>query len=154
MFEFVYEMKAIRGWRLGRTSHMPGARHRARTEKPVWIIAVVSLIIMFVIGAYMFPHHSKAACYMLSSKGCKGLTDWLPTSPRKFSYDEITARVVTREVLSSPLVIKKSSKIAFMFLTPGTLPFEKLWDLFFRVNYISSPHVVLDVSYGTYDKKC
>ncbi|WZZ70009.1 hypothetical protein YC2023_081379 [Brassica napus] len=125
-------MKAIRGWRLGRTSHMPGAHHRARTEKPVWIIAVVSLIIMFVIGAYMFPHHSKAACYMLSSKGCKGLTDWLPTSPRKFSYDEITARVVTREVLSSPLVIKKSSKIAFMFLTPGTLPFEKLWDLFFR----------------------
>lgn len=154
MFEFVYEMKAIRGWRLGRTSHMPGAHHRARTEKPVWIIAVVSLIIMFVIGAYMFPHHSKAACYMLSSKGCKGLTDWLPTSPRKFSYDEITARVVTREVLSSPLVIKKTSKIAFMFLTPGTLPFEKLWDLFFRVNYISSPHVVLDVSYGTYDKKC
>ncbi|CAN7047716.1 hypothetical protein IGI04_025942 [Brassica rapa subsp. trilocularis] len=125
-------MKAIRGWRLGRTSHMPGARHRARTEKPVWIIAVVSLIIMFVIGAYMFPHHSKAACYMLSSKGCKGFTDWLPTSPREFSYDEITARVVTREVLSSPRVIKKTSKIAFMFLTPGTLPFEKLWDLFFR----------------------
>ncbi|CAG7900544.1 unnamed protein product [Brassica rapa] len=125
-------MKAIRGWRLGRTSHMPGARHRARTEKPVWIIAVVSLIIMFVIGAYMFPHHSKAACYMLSSKGCKGFTDWLPTSPREFSYDEITARVVTREVLSSPRVIKKTSKIAFMFLTPGILPFEKLWDLFFR----------------------
>ena len=137
-FEFVYEMKAIRGWRLGRTSHMPGARHRARTEKPVWIIAVVSLIIMFVIGAYMFPHHSKAACYMLSSKGCKGFTDWLPTSPREFPYDEITARVVTREVLSSPRVIKKTSKIAFMFLTPGILPFEKLWDLFFRVNYISS----------------
>ncbi|KAL0702855.1 hypothetical protein Bca4012_058977 [Brassica carinata] len=126
-------MKAIRGWRLGRTSYMSGARHRARTEKSVWIIAVVSLIIMFVIGAYMFPHHSKAACYMLSSKGCTGLTDWLPTSSKEFSYDEITARVVIREVLSSPRVIKRTSKIAFMFLTPGTLPFEKLWDLFFRV---------------------
>ncbi|ESQ47495.1 hypothetical protein EUTSA_v10022311mg, partial [Eutrema salsugineum] len=33
---------------------------------------------------------------------------------------------------TSPRVIKKSSKIAFMFLTPGTLPFEKLWDLFFQ----------------------
>uniref|UniRef100_A0A1J3E2W9 Core-2/I-branching beta-1,6-N-acetylglucosaminyltransferase family protein n=1 Tax=Noccaea caerulescens TaxID=107243 RepID=A0A1J3E2W9_NOCCA len=128
-------MKAIKGWRLGRTNYMqslPGARHRSLTRKPVWIIAVVSLITMFVIGAYMFPHHSKAACYMFSSRGCKGITDWLPPSPREFSDDEIAARVVIREILSSPRVIKKTSKIAFMFLTPGTLPFEKLWDLFFQ----------------------
>jgi hypothetical protein len=126
-------MKAIKGWRLGKINYMqslPGARHRAPTRKPIWIIAVLSLIAMFVIGAYMFPHHSKAACYMFSSKGCKGLTDWLPPSLREYSDDEIAARVVISEILSSPRVIKKSSKIAFMFLTPGTLPFEKLWDLF------------------------
>lgn len=133
-------MKAVKGWRLCGTSYtqsLPGARHRAphptTTRKPVWIMAVVSLITMFAIGAYVFPHHRRAACYMLSSKGCKGLTDWLPPSPREFSDDEISARVVIREILSSPRVIKKTSKIAFMFLTPGTLPFEKLWDLFFQV---------------------
>lgn len=135
-------MKAVKGWRLCGTSYMqslPGARHRAPpTRKPLWIVAVVSLITMFVIGAYVFPHHRRAACYMFSSKGCKGLTDWLPPSPRELSDDEIAARVVIREILSSPRVIKKTSKIAFMFLTPGTLPFEKLWDLFFQVTFISS----------------
>ncbi|CAN7025787.1 unnamed protein product [Brassica oleracea var. botrytis] len=129
-------MKAVKGWLLGRTSYtqsLPGARHhRSPTKKPVWIIAVVSLITMFVIGAYMFPHHRNSACYMFSSNGCKALTDWLPPSPREFSDDEIAARVVISEMLSSPRVIKKTSKIAFMFLTPGTLPFEKLWDLFFE----------------------
>ena len=116
---------------------LPGARHHrapTTTRKPVWIImAVVSLITMFVIGGYVFPHHRRAACYLFSSKGCKGLTDWLPPSPRELSDDEVAARVVIREILSSPRVIKKTSKIAFMFLTPGTLPFEKLWDLFFQV---------------------
>jgi hypothetical protein len=148
-------MKAIKGWRLGKINYMqslPGARHRAPTRKPIWIIAVLSLIAMFVIGAYMFPHHSKAACYMFSSKGCKGLTDWLPPSLREYSDDEIAARVVISEILSSPRVIKKSSKIAFMFLTPGTLPFEKLWDLFFQVYFISSQllfpaSIVLEVSF-------
>ncbi|CAG7902178.1 unnamed protein product [Brassica rapa] len=132
-------MKAVKGWRLCGTSYMqslPGARHHrapTTTRKPVWIImAVVSLITMFVIGGYVFPHHRRAACYMFSSKGCKGLTDWLPPSPRELSDDEVAARVVIREILSSPRVIKKTSKIAFMFLTPGTLPFEKLWDLFFQ----------------------
>lgn len=136
-------MKAIKGWRLGKINYMqslPGARHRALTRKSIWIIAVFSLITMLVIGAYMFPHRSRAACYMFSSRGCKGLTDWLPPSVREFSDDEIASRVVIREILNSPRVIKKSSKIAFMFLTPGTLPFEKLWDLFFQVDFISSLH--------------
>ena len=128
---------------------LPGARHHRvplTTRKPVWIMAVVSLITMFVIGGYVFPHHRRAACYMFSSKGCKGLTDWLPPSPRELSDDEIAARVVIREILSSPRVIKKTSKIAFMFLTPGTLPFEKLWDLFFEVKTSSTVSYVLLLS--------
>lgn len=75
---------------------------------------------------------------MISSRGCKALADWLPPSLREYSDDEIAARVVIREILNSPPVIRKNSKIAFMFLTPGTLPFERLWDRFFQVNFSSS----------------
>ncbi|VVB11066.1 unnamed protein product [Arabis nemorensis] len=128
-------MKAVKRWSLGNLGDMatlPGARYRAPARRRVWIIMVLSLISMFFIIAYMYPHHSKRACYMISSRGCKALADWLPPSLREYSDDEIAARVVIREILSSPPVITRNSKIAFMFLTPGTLPFERLWDRFFQ----------------------
>ncbi|EOA18758.1 hypothetical protein CARUB_v10007364mg [Capsella rubella] len=130
-------MKAVKRWSVGNlgdmASSLPGARHRAPpARRRVWIIMVLSLISLFFIVAYMYPHHSKRACYMISSRGCKALADWLPPSLREYSDDEIAARVVISEILSSPPVIRKNSKIAFMFLTPGTLPFEKLWDRFFQ----------------------
>jgi hypothetical protein len=130
-------MKAVKRWSIGNLADipvsLPGARYRAPPpgRRRVWIIMVLSLITMFFIMAYMYPHHSKRACYMISSRGCKALADWLPPSLREYSDDEIAARVVIREILSSPPVIRKNSKIAFMFLTPGTLPFERLWDRFF-----------------------
>ncbi|ESQ54224.1 hypothetical protein EUTSA_v10025381mg [Eutrema salsugineum] len=128
-------MKGAKRWSLGNLRDMaslPGARHRALTRRRVWIIMVLSLISMFAIVAYMYPHHSKRACYMISSRGCKALADWLPPSLREYSDDEIAARVVIREILSYPPVIRKNSKVAFMFLTPGTLPFERLWNRFFQ----------------------
>ncbi|CAN8229990.1 unnamed protein product [Cochlearia groenlandica] len=128
-------MKAAKRWSLNNLRDMaslPVSRHRAPARRRVWIIMVVSLMSMFLLIAYMYPHHSKAACYMISSRGCKALSDWLPPSLREYTDDEIAARVVIREILSSPPVIRKSSKIAFMFLTPGTLPFERLWDRFFQ----------------------
>lgn len=135
-------MKAVKRWSVGNLGDMaslPVARHRAPpARRRVWIIMVLSLISMFFIIAYMYPHHSKRACYMISSRGCKALADWLPPSLREYSDDEIAARVVIREILNSPPVIRKNSKIAFMFLTPGTLPFERLWDRFFQVNFSSS----------------
>ncbi|KAL1210582.1 Glycosyltransferase BC10 [Cardamine amara subsp. amara] len=129
-------MKAVKRWSVGNLRDMaslPGARHRAPpARRRVWIIMVLSLISIFFIFTYMYPHHSKRACYMISSRGCKALADWLPPSLREFSDEEIAARVVIREILSNPPVIRKNSKIAFMFLTPGTLPFERLWDRFFQ----------------------
>ncbi|XP_010433033.1 PREDICTED: uncharacterized protein LOC104717196 [Camelina sativa] len=130
-------MKAVKRWSVGNLTDMaslPGTRYRAPPgRRRVWIIMVLSLISMFFIVAYMYPHHSKRACnYMISSRGCKALADWLPPSLREYTDDEIAARVVIRDILSSPPVIRKNSKIAFMFLTPGTLPFERLWDRFFQ----------------------
>ncbi|KAF2577206.1 hypothetical protein F2Q68_00006672, partial [Brassica cretica] len=137
------EMKAAKRWSLGNlrdmASSLPGPRHRApspsRRRARVYIIMALSLIAFFAVIAYMYPHHSKRACYMISSRGCKALADWLPPSLREYSDDEIAARVVISEILSNPPVIRKDSKIAFMFLTPGALPFERLWDRFFQIAF-------------------
>ncbi|CAF2030148.1 unnamed protein product [Brassica oleracea] len=132
-------MKAAKRWSVGNLASLPGARHRVPARRRLWIIMSLSLIIMtlslitmLAIMAYMYPHHSKRACYMISSRGCKALADWLPPSLREYSDDEIAARVVIREIMSNAPVIRRDSKIAFMFLTPGTLPFERLWDRFFQ----------------------
>ena len=47
--------------------------------------------------------------------------------------DETVSEVVVREILKTPPLQSKNPKIAFMFLTPGTLPFEELWENFFQV---------------------
>uniref|UniRef100_A0A1J3JPH7 Glycosyltransferase BC10 n=1 Tax=Noccaea caerulescens TaxID=107243 RepID=A0A1J3JPH7_NOCCA len=130
-------MKGGKRWslcsNLRETAYLPGGRYRAPTRRRVWmIIMAISVITMFALVAYMYPHHSKRACYMISSRGCKALADWIPPALREFSDDEIASRLVIREILSNPPVIRKNSKIAFMFLTPGTLPFERLWDRFFQ----------------------
>ncbi|KAM0985854.1 hypothetical protein ACFX13_013299 [Malus domestica] len=120
-------------WRLGMGDMqiLPGARHRPPLKRPVWIIVLVSLVSIFVICAFLYPPQSNAACYIFSSRGCKAISDWLPPAPaRQFTDDEIASRVVIRDILSAPPIQSKNPKIAFMFLTPSALPFEKLWDKF------------------------
>lgn len=110
--------------------------HRQRTHlrKPTWILFLVSLVSMFLICAYIYPPKNPAACYVLfTTSGCKGLSNWLPPAPaREFTDDEIASRVVIRDILRKPQIESKNPKVAFMFLTPGPLPFEKLWDMFFQ----------------------
>lgn len=109
-----------------------GARHRPPLKRPIWIIVLVSLVSVLLIGAYIYPP-SYAACYVFSSRGCKVFTDWLPpVIVREYSDEEIAAHVVIQDILNRPPVQSENSKIAFMFLSPGSLPFEKLWDKFFH----------------------
>lgn len=125
-------------WRLGMGDMqiVPGARHRPPLKRPLWIIVLVSLVSIFVICAFLYPPQSSAACYIFSSRGCKAITDWLPPAPaREYTDAEIASRVVIREILSAPPIQSKNPKIAFMFLTPSALPFEKLWDKFFHVRF-------------------
>ncbi|XVE71876.1 hypothetical protein DITRI_Ditri10aG0186900 [Diplodiscus trichospermus] len=128
-------MKVAKAWRLGSMVDLqilPGSRHRPAVKRPIWIIFLVSLVSLFLICAYIYPPHGGTACYVFSSRGCKALADWLPPAPaRELTDEEIAARVVFREILNTPPQ-SKNSKIAFMFLTPSSLPFEKLWDMFFR----------------------
>ncbi|KAI8015580.1 Glycosyltransferase BC10 [Camellia lanceoleosa] len=128
-------MKTGQAWRLSMKDmqmlHAP--RHRAQLRKPTWIIVLVSLVSVFLICAYVYPPQSSAACYVFSSNGCKGFSHWLPPAPtREFTDDEIASHVVINDILRMPPVQSNNPKIAFLFLTPGSLPFEKLWDMFFH----------------------
>ncbi|XP_077216363.1 glycosyltransferase BC10-like [Tasmannia lanceolata] len=124
-------MKIPKAWRLG-ISDMQVPRHRPPSKRPLWIIVLVSLVCVSLIGAYVYPPRHYPACYFFATSGCSPFTQWLPPTPaRVFTDEEIAARVVFRDILNTPSLHPKNPKIAFMFLTPGSLPFEKLWEKFF-----------------------
>ena len=130
-------MKITQAWIPQDMQILPGPRHRTHMKRPMWIIILVSFIIVFLFCAYMYPPQGNSACYIFSSRGCKVITDWLPPAPaRELTDEEVASHVVIREILNSPIVPSKTPKIAFMFLTPGSLPFEKLWDKFFNVSFL------------------
>ncbi|KAG8095092.1 hypothetical protein GUJ93_ZPchr0012g19647 [Zizania palustris] len=54
------------------------------------------------------------------------------TGPWERTDEEIISSVVIRDILAMPMPVSKNPKIALMFLTPGSLPFEKLWEIFLQ----------------------
>ncbi|KAL4397614.1 hypothetical protein AHAS_Ahas01G0209500 [Arachis hypogaea] len=127
-------MKTSKGWHIsmGDMQIMPGSRHRPPMRKPMWIIVLVLFVCVFLMCAYIYPPHSSTACFF-SSRGCKSISAWLPPVPaRVYTDEEIASRAVIRDILSSPPIVSKNPKLAFMFLSPGDLPFERLWDKFFQ----------------------
>ncbi|KAJ9702192.1 hypothetical protein PVL29_004098 [Vitis rotundifolia] len=127
-------MKTARAWQLGIKDMliMSGSRQRPHLKRPIWIIVLVSLVSICLIGAYIYPPRSSAACYVFSSRDCSIYEQPIHVPSRELTDDETAAQVVIREILKTPPVHSKNPKIAFMFLTPGSLPFEKLWDRFFH----------------------
>ena len=107
-----------------------------------WIIILVSyLVIIFLIAALLVNlPRSAGECSLFPSRGCV-ITTMFKQPPyvpsREFTDDEIAARVAFKEILKTPPAQSKTQKIAFMFLTPVSLPFEKLWETFFRVRLSS-----------------
>ncbi|RLN04565.1 uncharacterized protein C2845_PM13G06560 [Panicum miliaceum] len=98
-------------------------RTRASPRRRIWISVVVIFIIITVLWAYLYPPQDYSY----------PVRDWFPSEPtRELTDAETAARVVFRQILSTPPFISRNPKIAFMFLTPSKLPFEKLWELFFK----------------------
>lgn len=131
-------MKTSRAWKLGSIRDfqmMAGYRQqRAHLKRPIWIIAFVTFFIIFLTGVYVYPlgSGSLASCYFFSGRGCT-IFEQLPATPtRELTDEENIAQVVFKEILKKPSVHSKNPKIAFMFLTPGNLPFENLWEKFFH----------------------
>lgn len=119
--------------------HSP-LRTRSSLKKPLLIVLLVCITSVLLVCTYMYPQHNtkSSACKGLSRRGCEAsLSGWLPVHVRKHTDEEVAARVVIRDILRNPPALTAKSKIAFMFLTPGTLPFEKLWDKFFQVRKVS-----------------
>ncbi|KAG0603430.1 hypothetical protein M758_10G093800 [Ceratodon purpureus] len=51
---------------------------------------------------------------------------------RNYSDGELSTFVLAKDILTRPLNHAGKTKVAFMFLTGGPLPFEKLWEKFFK----------------------
>lgn len=127
-------MKATEAWGLS-MQILPMQRHRHASRRPLWIIVLLCLVSLFVICGYVYPPENSTACYVFSPRGCKAFTEWLPSSAkRELSDEELASQVLIEEFLKTPPRPTANPKIAFMFLTPGSLPFERLWDLFFSGN--------------------
>ncbi|XP_010913756.2 glycosyltransferase BC10 isoform X1 [Elaeis guineensis] len=130
-------MKIPQAWQLGIGDQykMPVPRHRPSSRRPIWIIVLISLVCVLLIGAYIYPPQHYPACYFFASSVCAPFEEWFPAMPaRILTDDEMASRVVIKDILSMPLVPSKNPKIAFMFLTPRSLPFERLWEKFFLGN--------------------
>lgn len=151
-------MKSAQAWRLGMKDMqiLPAPRQRGQLKKPTWIIVLVSLVSFFLVCAYVYPPQNSAACYVFSSHGCKAIQSWLPPSPaRALTDDEIFSHVVIRDILNMSPTISRTPKIAFLFLTPGALPFEKLWDKFFQVlNCYLMLYLPIWIAGLSYNKLC
>lgn len=100
---------------------MPVARARSTARLPKWIIILLCLVLVYLISAYVHPPRWYSE-------------DWMPPVAREFTDEELVSHIVFRNILSMPLHQPKNPKIAFMFLTPGSLPLEILWEKFFQVN--------------------
>ncbi|KAF8687514.1 hypothetical protein HU200_006052 [Digitaria exilis] len=104
-------------------------RSRSSPRRPLWIFVLVAFVCAVAIGAYLYTPRHYTSCYLVPSEGCN--TQPPPEPTRVYTDDEIAARAIMRDIIRSRPVQSKNPKIAFMFLTPSTLPFEKLWEKFF-----------------------
>ncbi|XP_078176482.1 glycosyltransferase BC10-like isoform X3 [Carex rostrata] len=120
---------------------MPPPPRARPSRRPVWIIVLIAFFCAVLIWAYVSPSDKpyRSCYYIFSSDKCNS---WPPPTPaRVYTDEEITSRVVIKDILSAPAVQSKNPKIAFMFLTPGSLPFERLWEKFFQVVWGTSSMV-------------
>ncbi|RYQ94690.1 uncharacterized protein LOC107611619 isoform X1 [Arachis ipaensis] len=114
-------------------------------KRSIWIIAFVFVLSFFLVVAYYYQPKLKASqkgCY--STQGCGTNTndvqlikvednkeEEVELVPRELTDEEMESRVVVKDILRLQNLQPKKPKVAFMFLTQGSLPFEKLWHMFF-----------------------
>ncbi|XP_066370060.1 glycosyltransferase BC10-like isoform X3 [Miscanthus floridulus] len=105
------------------------SRSRASSRRPLWIVVLVAFVCAVALGAYLYTPRRYTACYLVPSEACNSRPP--PEPARVYTDDEIAARAIMRDIIRALPVQSKNPKIAFMFLTPSSLPFEKLWEKFF-----------------------
>lgn len=106
---------------------VPGSRKRLPLRRRSRTIAVVCIVTICLIASYLYLANN--------------LTPKVPS--RRLTDYELESRAVVEEILRSPSSRTRDSKVAFMFLTPGPLPLERLWHVFFEVWHSSSINFVV-----------
>ncbi|XP_031476978.1 glycosyltransferase BC10-like [Nymphaea colorata] len=118
----------------GRIEVMQMAQKRS-SKRPLWILLILSMLCICMMGVHVYPPRQYAACYLFASTICNPHGQLFQvfqfSHERTYTDDEIAARVVFDNILKMHGIQPKNPKIAFLFLTPGSLPFEKLWEKFF-----------------------
>ncbi|WCJ30533.1 Core-2/I-branching beta-1 6-N-acetylglucosaminyltransferase family protein [Euphorbia peplus] len=133
-------MKKANAWQKGVRENgiaMAGYRHRQQQKKRViWIFVLVMLMVIIFLSMGSEGGSSgggSAACYFfpdIAACNDKNETQMIPM--RQLTDAEHAAGIVIHEILNRPAMPSNNPKIAFMFLTPGPLPFERLWHAFFE----------------------
>lgn len=112
-------------------------KHKLRRPALVIALASVACFVM-IITAYIYSTPTRTGsdkCNFYSSEGCR-TRDLFPNDfSRELTDKEIESRVVVKDLLNYVPIQTNTPKVAFLFMTPGTLPFEKLWHLFFQVRH-------------------
>ncbi|RYR05638.1 hypothetical protein Ahy_B06g085476 isoform B [Arachis hypogaea] len=124
-----------------------GSRNRPQLRRPTWIIVLISIVCVFLVAAYIYPPQTPkhSACYFFSSQGCGTTRVEVPKAvARELTDRELESRVVINEILNVDPAKTRIPKVAFLFLTPGSLPFEKLWHMFFKVKQSCSTKFALE----------
>eukprot|EP00252_Welwitschia_mirabilis_P010174 TRINITY_DN23347_c0_g1_i1.p1 TRINITY_DN23347_c0_g1~~TRINITY_DN23347_c0_g1_i1.p1 ORF type:complete len:334 (-),score=36.86 TRINITY_DN23347_c0_g1_i1:231-1232(-) len=122
---------------LQRKSVMPAPANRARpVRRPVtWILTIVILVMLtgLSVPAALYVADSSRFWKLVGPNSSLRPLPQLRLPPaRELSDEEHAARVITKDILRLPNLNSSTPKIAFMFLTPGPLPFEPLWERFFE----------------------
>ncbi|KAJ7544508.1 hypothetical protein O6H91_09G081300 [Diphasiastrum complanatum] len=108
-------------------------------RRACWAFGLLFLMLLSVLGALIALHYTPRhvdPCEVFGSNLCLPSESPPPPPPPKRQYTDgqIAAFALAKDLLSNPFHLSKSpkAKIAFMFLTPGPLPFEKMWEHFFK----------------------
>ncbi|KAH9292750.1 hypothetical protein KI387_042064, partial [Taxus chinensis] len=116
--------------------HGGDAAEQGWGEAALWVGALVGMVCLSILGAYIYsPTFLKVkVCPAFCGGGPVPLLRPPPPPPPPtiMSDREMAARIVAQDILKIPLNLTKMQKIAFMFLTPGPLPFDMLWEEFFK----------------------
>ncbi|KAH9653789.1 Core-2/I-branching beta-1,6-N-acetylglucosaminyltransferase family protein [Citrus sinensis] len=125
----------------------PRPRHISR---PTWIVTLLSLACLFLVFSNIQKYNSGCNVFNTSS-GCRSAFSEPAASEILREYEEIASRVVMKEILDP--VRSKNPKVAFMFMTRGSLPFELLWDKFFNWFAMKRQHAVITLADNLYYPK-
>lgn len=113
---------------------------KQRRRKPQrWYLLVAFLGILCISAlAFTSKNLSKSArnmnpCDLFGAKVCPDSMFSQAPPSRPLTDDELATRVLAQDILSEPPKLAVKPKIAFMFLTAGNLPFERVWEKFFEV---------------------